>query len=105
MRKWLVYLGMLGVLAFGVTGCGTLTDALNQRSQTEASAEDLRLQQDVLNRLQQDPVTARHSVAVESRDGRVAVYGTVPDDMTRHRILNVVRGTPGVVAVHDRLAR
>jgi osmotically-inducible protein OsmY len=92
-------------LLVGMTGCATLTDSMNRRADAEVSDADLRLQQDVLNRLQQDAMTSRHAIAVDSKDGVVTLYGQVPDDMTRHRVLSVVLGTPGVVGVNDRLAR
>lgn len=105
MKKWIICICVLGALTVGVTGCAVLTDKANRQADAEVSDADLRLRQDVLNRLQQDHVTAQHNIGVDSRDGRVTLYGAVPDNMTRQRVLTVVRGTPGVVSVHDRLMR
>ncbi len=105
MRIWTLSVCLLAFLAVGVVGCGTLTDALNRRAAADVSEADLRLRQDVLNRLRDDAVTSLHNIGVESRNGMVTVYGSVPDDMTRRRVLSVVRGTPGVAGINDRLAR
>ncbi len=105
MRNGVVVLCLLGVLAGGVSGCAVLTDTVNRRADADVSEADLQLRRDVLNRLQMDAMTSQHSIGVDSRNGVVTVYGSVPDDMTRHQVLSVVRGTPGVMGVHDRLVR
>jgi len=105
MRNMVIVLCLLGLLAGGVSGCAVLTDTVNRRADAEASEADLQLRQDVLNRLQQDVMTRSHSVGVDTQNGVVTLYGSVPDDLTRHRILAVVRGTPGVMGINDRLVR
>ncbi len=105
MNKVLIIVCLLGLLAGGVSGCAALTDSANRRASADMSERDLRVSQDVLNRLQDDNVTGHLSIGVESRDGVVTLYGSVPDDVTRLRVISVVRGTPGVVSINDRLMR
>lgn len=93
-------------LLMGLTACSTLTDALNERASggTEAP-EDAALRADILTRLRDDPVTGDHVFGVSVSHGTVVLRGSVPDDATRLRVHSVVRSTPGVVQIEDRLAR
>ncbi len=93
-------------LLMGVTACSTLTDALNERASGGAeSPEDAALRSDVLARLRDDPMTGEHVFGVSVDNGVVILRGWVPDDTTRLRVNSVVRSTPGVVEIDDRLIR
>lgn len=105
MKKALIVLCLFGLLAGGVAGCAALTDTANRRASADMSEDDLRVTREVLNRLQDDVVTGQLSIGAESSNGVVTLYGSVPDDVTRHRVLNVVRGAPGVMSINDRLTR
>lgn len=59
----------------------------------------------VYQRLATDPVTARMRLSVVSSDGIVTLSGRVESPSERLRAVSVVRGTPGVRAVIDKLRR
>ncbi len=97
---------MFLLLSFGLVGCSTLTDALNERAAGGATTpEDAALRSDILTRLSEDPVTAQHAFAVSVDHGMVVLRGWVPDDTTRLRARSVVASTPGVIRLEDRITR
>ena len=93
------------VVAMALVGCSSLTDALNRRADGSTSPEDRQLRMEVQDRLRDDPMTGAHAIGVVVQDGVVQLRGMVPDAETRLRALGVARGTPGVRAVDDQLAR
>lgn len=94
------------LLLFGVAGCSTLTDALNERAAGGAETPaDSALRADIMFRLREDPMTSSHAFGVSVDHGSVVLRGWVPDDATRLRARSVVASTPGVVRVEDRLTR
>lgn len=99
--KWFAVL----LVSLMVVGCATVSERATHSDDPGHSKEDVRLELDVLSRLRDDALTSRHSFGVTALNGVVTLRGSVPDEITRHRALGVVRSTPGVIEVHDRLLR
>ncbi len=101
MKQWLfglcVLVGLMG------TGCSALTDSLNRRAGTDPRDMEIRLE--IMDRLQRDHLTARQAISVSVQEGVVMLRGTVPDDMTRHRVRTIAVSVPGVLVVEDQLSR
>lgn len=70
-----------------------------------ATVDDRQLARDVLNRLLDDSITGSLMFGVNAQNGMVTVDGAVPDETIRTRALGIVRSTPGVRGVIDRLSR
>lgn len=82
----------------------TVNAALDrQSSAAPAQSQDDTLRKSVLSRLAGDTPAGAATVDVTARDGVVLVEGTVPNAATKQRVLTLVRQTPDVVQVIDRL--
>ena len=53
-------------------------------------------------RLNNDVLVARCTLSVTVQQGLATLYGTVPDEATRQRALQILAGTPGIFDVLDR---
>lgn len=94
----------IGIIALAALWCaGCASTGYDYGADVDVSPEDHQLTLNVLNRLKDDQETARHMISATSRDGVVTLYGRVPDAMTRRRVLAVVRSTPGVYDIDDRM--
>ncbi len=93
--------GIIALAALLWVGCGTT--GYEYGTGVDVSPEDHQLTLNVLNRLKDDLEASRHMISATTRDGVVTLYGTVPDAMTRRRVLAVVRSTPGVYDIDDRM--
>ncbi|HMP75577.1 MAG TPA: BON domain-containing protein [Kiritimatiellia bacterium] len=94
---WRTACAVLVVLGLGAAaGCATLVT-----DEFPSAESDLRAQ--VAQRLAMDPLTQQGLYRVEVDGGRVILHGTVSSEAERMRVLGVVRGTPGVSDVTDRL--
>lgn len=87
----------------GLAALGTLLVSCAVLPPSDVSGDNAELIQAIHQRLASDPVAARYPVGFLVRDGVVTLEGSVPDRPTRMRILAVVRSTPGVREVVDRL--
>lgn len=94
MSKWLCVAAAAGLLAGA--GCASMDSGA-----AGADTGDLRAM--VLQRLAIDPVTRADVFGVEVQGDRVTLRGTVRNETGRLRALGLVRGTPGVASVDDRL--
>lgn len=83
------------------TGCATYTPP----PISAAIDADTQLVKDVVGRLSEDGVTERYTFGVTAQGGIVTVQGAVRDELTRQRVLAIVKGTPGVQGVVDRMYR
>lgn len=91
-----VLIAAVALAAVGLIGCATLDE-----STPTLSGNDL--QSAITQRLSMDPITSRTLYGVEVVDGEVVIRGTVRNATERMRVLGLVRGTPGVTSVSDRL--
>lgn len=105
MKKTWIMAMVLGFSAACWMGCSTVSDYGTPSDARGISDTDRQLKMDVQNRLQEDAVASRYLFGVDCRDGVITLYGPVPDEGTRLRVLSVVQGTPGVRDVNDRLTR
>jgi osmotically-inducible protein OsmY len=101
MKKFLLFLsGAVAVLIL-LSGCAMLQGQdLADAPDSDAGAAAL-----ANNRLNGDAMTARATLNVQVEDGLAILYGTVPDEATRQRALQILEGTPGVYEVLDRTRR
>ena len=98
MKKILLFLtGSAAALL--LTGCAMLQDP----DVAETSDQDAAVL--AMDRLNREAMTARATLSVQVEDGLAILYGTVPDEATRQRALQVLEGTPGVYEVLDRTRR
>lgn len=54
------------------------------------------------SRLNNDVLVSRATLSVTVTEGLATLYGTVPDEATRRRALQILEGTPGIFDVLDR---
>lgn len=102
MKKALIC-GAFAVLigmAVSIVGCATYEPVAQQAPSTDA-----QIAREAMNRLANDSVTGRYTFGVTVQNGIATVEGAVPDETFRLRVIGIVRGTPGVVQVVDRLYR
>lgn len=57
------------------------------------------------SRLNGDPMTARSTLNVEVENGLATLNGTVPNEATRQRAVQILEGTPGIFEVLDLTRR
>lgn len=55
-----------------------------------------------LSRLNNDAMVARATLTVTVQDGLATLFGSVPDEATRMRAIQILEGTPGIFDVLDR---
>lgn len=83
------------LIAAGVAGCSTLSGT--------ALGPDAQLAADVRARISSDGRADRANIGVGVTDGVVTLSGVAPDEATRLRIKDIVRGTEGVKGVVDNI--
>lgn len=54
------------------------------------------------SRLNNDVLVARATLSVTVANGLATLHGTVPDEVTRRRAVQILAGTPGIFDVLDR---
>ena len=95
MRKFLSALA--AALALGAAaGCATIETR-------PVDTPDGGLRAAVAERLAMDPLTGQGLFQIDVDGDRVAIRGLVRSESERMRVLGLVRGTPGVNHVTDRL--
>jgi len=87
----------LGLLA--AAGCASLDPDFHGAD----ALDDATIQRMVIDRLEQDAVTANQGIGVRVEKQSATVYGSVPGDQVRARALSIVGNTPGVQSVQDEL--
>lgn len=103
MKPSTVALLITAFLAAGfLAGCTTYTPPPSYGATSNA---DSQLVQDVVGRLSEDGIAERYTFGVTAGGGIVTVQGAIPDEVTRQRVLGIIKGTPGVQGVVDRLYR
>lgn len=91
-----ILIAALALAGVGLIGCATLDE-----SAPTLAGNDL--QSAITQRLSMDPITSGTLYGVEVVDGEVVIRGAVRSAAERMRVLGLVRGTPGVTSVSDRL--
>lgn len=91
-----LFLAIVGCGVAAVCGCATLDQPL-----PDASGADLGA--DITQRLAVDSMTGGTVYGVDVSGGQVVIRGIVRSEAERMRVLSLVRGTPGVTSVVDRL--
>jgi osmotically-inducible protein OsmY len=86
-----------------LVGCSTAFHEMTE--EPVSSSGDRELVTQITSRLEYDAVTAGNTYGVSARDGAVTLSGSVHDEAVRSRALAIVRETPGVTEVIDKLQR
>ena len=89
-------LAAAAMLAF--SGCASLEGlglAAEDTSDEGVAAE-------AASRLNGDSMTASATLSVVVENGMATLYGTVPNEMTRQRAIQILKDTPGIFDVLDR---
>jgi osmotically-inducible protein OsmY len=97
MKKTLLLFSAAFVLLV-LSGCAVLQGS--DAAFDPASNEGIAAQ--AASRLNSDTMTARATLSVSVENGMATLYGTVPDQATRQRAIQIVEGTPGIFDVLDR---
>ena len=100
MKKSSIILLSAALLSL-LMGCASLQDAIYDQD----PITDEEVASYAVSRLNNDAMTARATLSVGIQNGIATLYGTVPDDATRERAIQLVRGSPGVIDVRDHTRR
>ena len=92
----LLILAAAALLAF--SGCA----ALQGQDLSNDPTSDDGITSIANSRLNSDPMTARATLSVTVESGLATLYGTVPNEVTRQRAIQILEGTEGVFDVLDR---
>ncbi|MDD2240325.1 MAG: BON domain-containing protein [Kiritimatiellae bacterium] len=85
---------------FVFSGCAGLSDAAWDHPTSDEDIATL-----ATTRLNNDAMIARATLSVSVENGMARLYGTVPDQVTRQRAIQILEGTPGIFDVMDRTRR
>ncbi len=85
-----------------LAGCPSMTPAPNPAVQ---NLDDRQIANDINFRLREDSWTKVMTFGVAVENGIATIQGSVPDEVTRARVLGIVRSTPGVTEVVDKIYR
>jgi len=95
----IVFTALLLILCVsGISGCRSYVP----HGMAGASQGDLQIANDVTSRLEVDTMTANYTFGVTCENG---IQGAIPNEVLRTRIISIVKGTPGVQGVVDKLYR
>lgn len=96
--KWLQVLTPIVAVQLVLSGCA----GLEGRDPGGQSASDENMAAIATSRLNSDFMTARATLSVTVAGGLATLYGTVPDEATRQRAIQILDNTPGIDEVLDR---
>ncbi|MGD9780525.1 MAG: BON domain-containing protein [Kiritimatiellia bacterium] len=98
MKKPLRFLLLAAAATFAFSGCASLDGmGLGDDDTSDDGIASL-----AASRLNGDSMTASATLSVAVENGMATLYGTVPNEMTRQRALQILRDTPGIFDVLDR---
>ena len=99
MKKSLLFLALAALLA--LSGCA----ALEGQDISAEPTSDEGIAALANSRLNDDAMVARATLSARVDNGLATLFGTVPDEATRLRALQILRGTPGIFDVLDQTRR
>lgn len=102
MKMASLWVMMMGLAWFMAVGCASVSD---RGAGAEATLSDLDVRDAVVDRLREDPVTARQTFGVNVSGGVVTLTGSVRNPQVRMRAISIAEGTPGVTEVVDSIYR
>ena len=100
MKNFFALILAAGILLLAA-GCAVLSD--NDWAADPTS--DVGITALANSRLNNDFVVGRATLSARVENGMATLYGTVPDEATRQRALQILQGTPGVFDVLDHTRR
>ena len=101
MKKSARYLPWLLLALLGLSGCA----ALEGQDLSNDPVSDDGIASIANSRLDGDPMTARATLSVTVDNGLAVLYGTVPNEATRQRAIQILQGTEGIFEVLDQTQR
>jgi osmotically-inducible protein OsmY len=101
MKKWFSKLALTSVVLLGLSGCA----ALQGQDLSDDPVSDEGIASIATSRLNGDSMTARSMLSVTVENGLATLYGTVPNEATRQRAIQILEGTDGIFEVLDRTRR
>lgn len=99
MKKIFPFLALAAGLA--LSGCA----ALEGQDVAAIPTSDEGIAALANSRLNDDAMVARATLSARVDNGLATLFGTVPDEATRLRALQILRGTPGIFDVLDQTRR
>ena len=96
MKKPFLFLALAACLA--LSGCA----AFQGQDLAADPTSDEGIASVANSRLNDDSMVGRATLSATVDSGLATLYGTVPDEATRQRALQILRGTPGIFDVLDR---
>lgn len=90
-------------LSFGLTGCASVSKPAADQLSDASLSGDAAIENRVLNRLWEDPVTSHLNLSIRSEDGIVTITGRIDNAAAKARAISIVRSTAGVRGVIDRI--
>jgi osmotically-inducible protein OsmY len=88
LRDWVV----LGLMAFMLVGCATTPSRQSSGELTDDSAITAKVQSSFVA----DPLVSASAINVATTHGVVHLSGTVGNEQTRHRAIQLAQGVAGV---------
>ena len=101
MKKSARFLPWLLLALLGLSGCA----ALEGQDLSNDPVSDDGIASIANSRLDSDPMTARATLSVTVDSGLAILYGTVPNEATRQRAIQILQGTEGIFEVLDQTQR
>jgi osmotically-inducible protein OsmY len=98
--KKILLLSLLPLFLMALSGCAVLgDDGFSDPTSDEGVAEL------AMSRLNGDSMTARSTLNTTINRGVATLYGSVPDQATRMRAIQILEATPGIYHVVDHTRR
>ncbi len=97
MKKSLLVSVLASAVLSALSGCA----ALEGQDLADDPTSDEGISSIANSRLNDDAMVARATLSATVEDGLAILYGTVPDEATRQRALQILQGTPGIFEVLD----
>lgn len=98
MKKSFLLLSLSAAALLALSGCA----ALEGQDLGNDSVSDEGIASIAGSRLNGDSMTARATLSVTVENGLATLYGAVPDEATRQRAIQILKGTEGIFDVMDR---
>jgi osmotically-inducible protein OsmY len=98
MKKSFLLLTLAAAALLALSGCA----ALEGQDLSNDPISDEGITSIANSRLNDDSMTGRATLNATVESGLATLYGTVPDEATRQRAIQILKGTDGIFDVLDR---
>jgi osmotically-inducible protein OsmY len=101
MKRSIGFLPVTAAALLALSGCA----ALQGQDLSNNPVSDEGIASIANSRLDSDPMTASATLSVSIDSGLAILYGTVPNEATRQRAIQILQGTEGIFEVLDNTRR